>query len=154
MAENTYSALKESGYAPEQELSIRKIVATSELGKRYHLNVSQSKRSSLFQVDGYIVSEGKRCDKLVLVEKAKDNWAEIFVELKGVDIASGVEQLRACLDNTLFKHLTNKELRARIIAQSFPSNKSNPVMEKAKIEFRQKYHCDLRGMKNGQQDSI
>ena len=154
MAENTYSALKESGYAPEQELSIRKIVATSELGKRYHLNVSQSKRSSLFQVDGYIVSEGKRCDKLVLVEKAKDNWAEIFVELKGVDIASGVEQMRACLDNSLFKHLTNKELRARIIAQSFPSNKSNPVMEKAKIEFRQKYHCDLRGMKNGQQDSI
>lgn len=154
MAENTYSALKESGYAPEQELSIRKIVATSELGKRYHLNVSQSKRTSLFQVDGYIVSEGKRCDKLVLVEKAKDNWAEIFVELKGVDIASGVEQLRACLDNPLFKNLTNKELRARIIAQSFPSNKSNPVMEKAKIEFRQKYHCDLRGMKNGQQDSI
>ncbi len=154
MAENTYSALKESGYAPEQELSIRKIVATSELGKRYHLNVSQSKRTSLFQIDGYIVSEGKRCDKLVLVEKAKDNWAEIFVELKGVDIASGVEQLRACLNNPLFKHLTNKELRARIIAQSFPSNKSNPVMEKAKIEFRQKYHCDLRGMKNGQQDSI
>lgn len=154
MAENTYSALKESGYAPEQELSIRKIVATSELGKRYHLNVSQSKRTSLFQVDGYIVSEGKRCDKLVLVEKAKDNWAEIFVELKGVDIASGVEQLRACLDNPLFKNLTNKELRARIIALSFPSNKSNPVMEKAKIEFRQKYHCDLRGMKNGQQDSI
>lgn len=154
MAENTYSALKESGYAPEQELSIRKIVATSEFGKRYHLNVSQSKRTSLFQVDGYIVFEGKRCDKLVLVEKAKDNWAEIFVELKGVDIASGVEQLRACLDNPFFKHLTNKELRARIIAQSFPSNKSNPVMEKAKIEFRQKYHCDLRGMKNGQQDSI
>ena len=154
MAENTYSTLKESGYAPEQELSIRKIVVTSELGKRYHLNVSQSKRTSLFQVDGYIVSEGKRCDKLVLVEKAKDNWAEIFVELKGVDIASGIDQLKACLDNPLFKHLTNKELRARIVAQSFPSNKANPTMEKAKIEFRQKYHCDLRGMKNGQQDSI
>lgn len=154
MAENTYSFLKKSGYEPEQELSIRKIVATSELGKRYHLNVSQSKQSSLFQIDGYIVSEGKRCDKLVLVEKAKDNWAEIFVELKGVDIASGIEQLKACLDNPLFKHLTNKEIKARIIAQSFPSNKSNPLMEKAKIEFRQKYHCDLRGLKNGQHDSI
>lgn len=154
MAENTYSVLKESGYAPEQELLVRKIIATSELGKRYHLNVSLPKRSSLFQIDGYIVSEGKRCDKLILVEKANDSWAEIFVELKGVDIASGVEQLKACLDNPLFKHLTNKELRARIIAQSFPSNKSNPTMEKAKIEFRQKYHCDLRGMKNGQQDSI
>ena len=154
MAENTYSFLKGSGYAPEQELAVRKIVATYELGKRYHLNVSESKRSSLFQIDGYIISDGKRCDKLVLVEKAKDNWAEIFVELKGVDITSGVEQLKACLDNPLFKHLTNKELRVRIVAQSFPSNKANPMMEKAKIEFRQKYHCDLRGMKNGQQDSI
>ena len=154
MADSTYSSLKESGYTPELELSARKIVATSELGKRYHLNVSQSKHSSLFQIDGYIISGGKRCDKLVLIEKGEDNWAEVFVELKGVDVASGIDQLKACLENPLFKHLTNKELRARIIAQSFPSNKSNPIMEKAKIEFRQKYHCDLRGMKNGQQDSI
>ena len=154
MADNTHSTLKAAGYKPEQELSVRKIVATSEHGKRYHLSVSQSKRSSLFQIDGYIVSEGKRCDKLVLVEKAKDNWAEIFVELKGVDVPSGIEQLRACLENPLFKHPTNKELRARIIAQSFPTNKANPIMERARIEFRQKYHCDLRWMKNGQQDSI
>ncbi len=154
MAENTYSSLKESGYTPELELSVRKIVATSELGKRYHLNISLSKRSTLFQIDGHIISEGKRCDKLLLVEKSKDDWAEIFVELKGVDVTSGIDQLKACLENPLFKHLTNKEIRARIIAQSFPSNKSNPLMEKAKIVFRQKYHCDLRGMKNGQQDSI
>ena len=62
MAENTYSSLKKSGYAPGQELSVRKILATSELGKRYHLNISGDKRSSLFQVDGYIISDGKRCD--------------------------------------------------------------------------------------------
>jgi hypothetical protein len=154
MAKNTYSFLKESGFIPEQELTVRKILATSELGKRYHLNISGDKRSSLFQIDGYIISDSKRCDKLVLVEKAEEDWAEIFVELKGIDVASGIEQLKACLDNQIFRHITNKELRARIIAQSFPSNKSNPLMEKAKIEFRQKYHCDLRGMKNGQQDSI
>lgn len=154
MADNTYSLLKESGFIPEHELCVRKILATSELGKRYHLNINGEKRSSAFQIDGYIISDGKRCDKLVLVEKEKHDWAEIFVELKGVDVPSGIEQLKACLDNPLFKHLTNKELRARIVAQSFPSNKSNPIMEKAKIEFRQKYHCDLRGMKNGQEDSI
>lgn len=143
MAESTYSSLKESGYIPEQELSVRKILATSELGKRYHLNIRGDKRSSLFQVDGYIISDGKRCDKLVLIEKAEDNWAEIFVELKGVDVASGIEQLKACLDNQIFRHITNKEIRARIVAHSFPSYKSNPLMERAKIGFRQKYHCDL-----------
>ena len=90
----------------------------------------------------------------MLVEKEDDEWAETFVELKGVDVTSAIEQLRICLENPMFKHVTNKELRARIVAQSFPSNKSNPLMEKAKILFRQKYHCDLRGMKNGQEDSI
>ena len=134
MAESTYSSLKESGYIPERELSVRKILAASELGKRYHLNISGDKRSSLFQVDGYIISDGKRCDKLVLIEKAEDNWTEIFVELKGIDVASGIEQLKACLDNHIFRHITNKEIRARIVAHSFPSHKSNPLMEKAKID--------------------
>ena len=154
MADNTYSFLKESGFEPSLELLIRKILATNEHGKRYHLNIIGSKESSLFQVDGYVVKTGKKCDKLILVEKETDDWSEIFVELKGVDVASAIDQLKASLENPIFKHVTNKELRARIVAQSFPSNKSNPIMEKAKIEFRQKYHCDLRGMKNGQKDSI
>ena len=154
MAENTYSSLKESGFEPQQELLVRRILVTAELGKHYRLNVSENKRSSLFQVDGYIVTTGKRCDKLILVEREEKDWAEIFVELKGVDVASAIDQLRACLENSSFKHVTNKEFRARIVAQSFPSNKSNPIMEKAKIEFRQKFHCDLRGMNNGQEDSI
>ncbi len=154
MADNTYSFLKESGYESSLELLVRKILATTEHGKRYHLNINGDKRSSAFQIDGYITSDGKRCDKLVLVEKESEDWAEIFVELKGVDVASAIDQLRASIENPIFKHITNKELRARIVAQSFPSNKSNPIMEKAKIEFRQRFHCDLRGMKNGQQDSI
>ena len=154
MADNTYSFLKESGFEPSLELLVRKILTTNEHGKRYHLNIFGNKKSSLFQVDGYVVKTGKKCDKLVLVEKEADDWAEIFVELKGVDVASAIEQLKASLENPIFKHVTNKELRARIVAQSFPSNKSNPIMEKAKIEFRKKYQCDLRGMKNGQEDSI
>jgi len=154
MADNTYSFLKKSGFEPSQELLVRKKLATTEHGKRYHLNIFDNKKSSLYQVDGYIVTVGKKCDKLVLVEKETDDWAEIFVELKGVDVASAIDQLRVSLENPIFKHATNKELRARIVAQSFPSNKANPIMEKAKIEFLQKYHCDLRGMKNGQKDSI
>jgi hypothetical protein len=38
--------------------------------------------------------------------------------------------------------------------ESFPSNKSNPTMEKAKSEFRKNYNCDLRGMKSGQEDKL
>lgn len=55
---------------------------------------------------------------------------------------------------TLFKHPSNDDVRARIVGQSFPSSKSNPVMEKAKQEFRKKYNCDLRSMKSGQDDKL
>ena len=78
MADNTYSILKESGYEPSSELLVRKILATTEHGKRYHLNINGDKRSSAFQIDGYITSDGKRCDKLVLVEKESEDWAEIY----------------------------------------------------------------------------
>ena len=52
------------------------------------------------------------------------------------------------------KNTTNKELRAKIIAQSFLTNKANPIIEKDKIELRLKYHCDLKEMKNEQEDSM
>ena len=58
------------------------------------------------------------------------------------------------LKKAIFKHPTNDDIRARIVAQSFPSNKSNPAMEKAKQEFRKDFNCDLRGMKNGQEDKL
>ena len=77
MADNTYSFLKKSGFEPSQELLVRKKLATTEHGKRYHLNIFDNKKSSLYQVDGYIVTVGKKCDKLVLVEKETD---EILVK--------------------------------------------------------------------------
>ena len=52
MAENTYYFLKESGFEPSLELLVRKKLATTEHGKRYHLNIIGNKGTSLFQVDG------------------------------------------------------------------------------------------------------
>lgn len=110
-------------------------------------------------MDGNIVKEGLRCDKLVLVKRSAKNvkpeqWTETFVELKGVDTSHAIEQLRQTLEKPIFRHSSNVDIRARIIAQSFPSNKSNPTMEKAKQEFRKNYNCDLRGMKSGQEDRL
>lgn len=62
--------------------------------------------------------------------------------------------MRQTLKKAIFKHSSNTDIRARIVAQSFPSNKSNPTMEKAKQEFRKDYNCDLRGMKSGQEDKL
>lgn len=156
---NTYEVLTDKGFRPAQPLLYRKILTTSEQGRKYTLEVSGEKETTLFDVDGYIITQGQKCDKLVLVKENgtgnKNAWNEIFVELKGTDVAHAIDQLRTTLKEAVFKHPTNKVVKARIVAASFPANKSNPIMEKAKREFAASpYHCELRGMKNGQRDKI
>ena len=157
--DSTHERLMTEGYAPEQGLQIRTKVSVSENGKRYLLTTNGKEESVVYAVDGNIIKEGLKCDKLVLVKRsAKDvkpeQWTEAFVELKGVDTSHAIDQLRQTLKKAIFKHPSNDDIRARIVAQSFPSNKSNPTMEKAKQEFRKDYNCDLRGMKSGQEDKL
>ena len=156
---NTHEALVTAGYTSSQSLQSRKIVTVAEQGRKYTLQLSGKEPSVVYDIDGYIIREGQRCDKLVLVDLCQagdsESWAEIFVELKGKDVAHAIDQLRETIKNPLFKHPANKKIKARIVAASFPSNKSNPIVEKAKIEFAKKpYFCELRCLKNGQKDTI
>lgn len=116
--------------------------------------VVNEKSSVVFQIDGDIIKkvEDRKCDKLILVrrdsEALNEEWAEIFVELKGKDVLRAIEQLRATLKNPKFRHQSNKDIRARIVADSYPSNKANRGMEKAKRDFRKDFNCDLHSVKN------
>lgn len=156
---STFDCLRTEGYVPEQTLQVRAKISVSENGKRYLLATNGKEESVVYAVDGNIVKEGLRCDKLVLVKRSDkdvmpEQWTEAFVELKGVDTNHAIDQLRQTLKKAIFKHPSNDDIRARIVAQSFPSNKSNPTMEKAKQEFRKNYNCDLRGMKTSQEDKL
>lgn len=154
---STYSRLTGEGYSPQQDLKVRKIVSVSENGTKYKL-ATDDKYSAVFQIDGYIIKkeEGRKCDKLILVSNTakEEDWTELFVELKGKDILRAIDQLRATLKNPKFRHQSNKDIRARIVANSYPSNKANSNMEKAKRDFRKDFNCDLRSVKNGQEDKL
>jgi len=155
---NTYENLT-GKYEPEQPLAVRKILTAQEKKSKYTLEISENKKSVMFCVDGNIIKEGQKCDKLILVDTSSSNdensWTEIFLELKGTNISHAIDQLRETLKKDIFKHPSNKSIRARIVAVSFPSSKSNPLMESAKREFAGKpYYCDLRGMKTGQKDKV
>ena len=157
--DSTHECLAAEGFAPEQTLKIRAKISVSENSKRYILATNGKEESVVYSIDGNIVKNSLRCDKLVLVKRSArdvkpEQWTEAFVELKGVDTNHAIEQLRHTLKNVIFRHPSNTDIRARIVAQSFPSNKSNPTMEKAKREFRRDYNCDLRGMKTGQEDKL
>lgn len=157
--QSTHERLMAEGYEPEQAVQVRAKICVSENGKRYQLTTNNTEESVVYAVDGIIVRDVQRCDKLVLVKRSAmavtpERWTESFVELKGKDVNHAVEQLRQTLKKDIFKHPSNDDIRARIVAQSFPSSKSNPLMEKAKIEFLKDYNCDLRGMKTGQEDKL
>lgn len=156
---STHERLGAEGFSPEQPLAARCKISTTEKGKRYVLVTTGAEESVVYAVDGNIVTDGPRCDKLVLIKRSAgetepQQWTEVFVELKGVDAGHAINQLRETLKKSIFNHPSNGVVRARIVAQSFPSNKSNPTMEKAKQEFRKLYNCDLRGMKSGQEDKL
>lgn len=83
----------------------------------------------------------------------KEKWTEIFVELKGHDAIHGMEQLLATVKNQTFNHVSNVCRKARLVATSFPANKSNPAVEKLRREFA-RLRVEYKNMKLGQKDVI
>lgn len=78
---NTYEVLTNAGFTPSQPLQYRKVLATSEQGRKYTLEVSNNQKTTLFNVDGYIITKGQKCDKLILVDKNEEGDDEIWNEI-------------------------------------------------------------------------
>ena len=137
-------------FSPEQPFMERKVVSTSEKGRKYVLALKPPHGCAVYQIDNYIITTGERCDKLVLVEydAINNQWAEIFVELKGVDVRHAIEQLRSSINHPIFRHPTVHKRYARLVAQSIPRNTGNSVVERARDEFRKEYAVELNQLLN------
>ncbi len=142
------------GHTPLSQLQQRKVVCVKEKGKKYTLNLVPEKECAVYQVDGVIIKEGNKCDKLIVVNGGNKGWGEVFVELKGKDIGHAILQLEETLKNNCFLHGLVKSKWARIVGQSIPRNTGHSVMEKAKIRFLQKYNCDLRAFSSTHNEKL
>lgn len=87
-------------------------------------------------VDGCQITEGVKCDYLVLDHCHN----EYFVELKGKDLPHAVEQLEASIQQLSDKSDTNKK-QAIIVSSRNPSNDTS--VQRAKLEFKKKYKVEL-----------
>lgn len=143
-------------YGCEKELAVRGEVSFSEKGTRYYAKVQPKRLTAVLLVDGNIIKTGRRCDRLVLSQDIgkKDSWIGHFVELKGVDVKSAIQQLEETIKHKALRSdfLTSKY--ARIVAHSFPSNKASDEVERARIRFKKVYSCELKCLKSGQPDKI
>lgn len=120
---------------------------------KYSLALDPPADCGVYAVDGGLVREGCRCDKLVLVAPGAeaDEAGEIFVELKGKNVAHAIEQLETTLAHPLFRPVLPQTRRwARIVARSYPRSTGHSVLERAKVRFKKLYRCDLRTCHSGQ----
>ena len=140
-AAETIISTKLKSYQPETALGKHKIVSTSEKGKKYRIKFKNIKPSAVYPIDGVIITEGEKCDKLVLFESdtTKNVWTEVFVELKGKDVNHAIDQIKATIDKPVFQHKSIGQKWARIVAQSVPSNNSNSSVERARNYFSEKH---------------
>ena len=79
-----------NGFRPEQPLQVRKTIVESENGKKYTLEVLDNKASVSYQVDGNIIKEGEKCDKLILVKYCDDEWAEIIRDVENGELVDSI----------------------------------------------------------------
>lgn len=139
--EDTLISMKLKQYEPDTALGEREIVSTSEKGKSYRIKFKTIKPSAVYPIDGVIITEGEKCDKLVLFKSDIDNniWTEVFVELKGKEVGHAIDQIKATIDKPIFQHKSIGHRWARIVAQSVPSNTGKSVVERARNYFSKKH---------------
>lgn len=157
LPKSTHALLQQKGFAAEVPFMPRKTISTKvEQGKKYAVTLAQSLPSVIYRVDGNIIKSGEKCDRLILIQfNAKDSeeWKQIFVEQKGTDVKHAIEQLIATIKKPIFKHKSNIERHARVVATNFPANTSDPKIEALKQELS-RLHVRYRQLKNGQIDNL
>ncbi len=154
-----FHRLEQASFLPDQPWQPRSVVAISEKGKTYRAPIAKGLTSVVYQVDGYIIKEGRKCDKLLMAcddAAAPSKGISVFIELKGGDILHAIDQLEATLKNSFFQPFPKEKdkTRARIVtAGCGPKSSSKLKLEEARIRFHRLYHVELRVLKNNQFDT-
>ena len=139
----TYNRLTENGFEAADH-GVRDQFVCSEKRSRYALSLDPKMEGWRYQVDGYIIKEGDKCDALILV-KDGDDFAEVFVELKGGDVSHAITQLEETLKNDLFKGSDSLVRWARIAIYSYPKSLMlDQEVDKKTGAFLKKYRCELQ----------
>lgn len=155
MAKTLVEQLRTLNFSPFQQEKVRKQLRLQEKGTCYVLELRPEMNSCAFLIDGYIIKgiETDKCDFVALVNH-DDRWGEIFIELKGSDIAHAVKQIEMTITAPLFKDSIRSLRRARIVtANRIPANTGNSIIERAKVNFK-KMGCDFRAIKSLQPDVL
>lgn len=138
----TYDKLSENGFTAVDH-GVRNQFVCCEKRSKYVLSLDPPMEGWRYQVDNYIITEGDKCDALILVKEGGD-VAEVFVELKGSDVSHAITQLEETLKHSLFKDNDFLSRWGRIAVYSYPKSQLlDREVDKKAGEFLKKYRCEL-----------
>lgn len=156
MTQSTLHSHLSLRHTPHMPLALRQRLSLKEQRTVYCAEFGERRESVVYHVDGDIITEGYKCDFLILADR-KDNkrsWLGVFVELKGTDVEHALQQLEATLRHPELNHPSVSGRHARIVARSFPSSKANPRFEAAKRRFKMTLKTSLKQVKSGDTDRL
>jgi hypothetical protein len=96
-------------------------------------------------VDGCAITEGIRCDWLVL-KNDRQPHEEIYVELKGSDVYHAVEQLKATIQK-LSSDRTKIAKRCLVVFTRNPMTGTD--VQKSKIAFKKDFNAVFEPVRDG-----
>lgn len=125
-----------SSYKPNCTAIITDKILVLEENKRKCIFLNpRNKALTKVIVDGCQITEGTRCDFLVLDSLT----SEYYIELKGKDIPHAIEQLESAIKQ--LSSSTSVQKTAIIVTSRYPSNDTS--MQRAKAFFKKKYGVNL-----------
>jgi hypothetical protein len=95
----------------------RTIIAAEEQKKKFIGYNKERKLFSKFRVDNCLIKKGRKCDFLILDCEEQKAY---FIELKGKDLLSAVEQIDHSIDR-LISYLADHRINARIVLSKVSS---------------------------------
>jgi hypothetical protein len=114
----------------------RSIIVLKENRSRLVIKNSQNEKIRKVWVDGCVITEGQRCDFLLI----GSNNSEYFVELKGCDVEHAIKQLETTI-NLLGAKIKSVQRHSIVISTRCPL--LTPKIQKLKSHFRKDLMSEL-----------
>lgn len=131
--------------ANTEKITHSRILLEEKKTKITFLNVDR-KEVHKVRIDGGVITEGIRCDYLIIYPKSESDKVEHFVELKGTDIVHAFMQLDASIDLCCMDR--NKPFYAFIVSTSCPLSSSQLSNMKSKLKKKYK-NCTVERVRSG-----
>lgn len=116
-------------------------VSISENGRKIVVKSDKDEEWELVQVDGCLITEGRRADYMVSV-----NDTTVIIELKGANLKHACEQIFCTVERKEIRQHLRKKLGLVVICSRYP--KVNTSFQVAKQKARRKYSAPLRAFCN------